>query len=48
MSTVSVTSINPTNITFSWSAVTTDAMTGGDSIIYYKVEWLNPYQGNVY
>jgi hypothetical protein len=42
MSAISFTVVNPTNITFTWTALTTVAQHGGDLPNYYHVEWLNP------
>lgn len=37
--TVTLADINPTNIMLYWTAISLDADTGRDSVIYYHVDW---------
>jgi hypothetical protein len=42
MNTIKAESVTPTAITLSWAALLDPVKTGGDSISFYSVEWLNP------
>ena len=33
--------IKPTNIKFTWTALSTAATNGGDAVSHYSLEWLN-------
>jgi hypothetical protein len=40
-----VTSCNATYLLIMWDSITLDVDTGGDPVIYYKIEWDNATNG---